>query len=186
MFPIFAGGLGSELMTLHTEAAGFKSAAYATSTKKTYSSMQLAYLRFCAYFGLRSVPAAPTTVVLYVTFLVRTLKPSSLSGYLNIIRLMHAEVGLPNPLVNWELDMVRRGILRCLGQPPKQKLAITLKILQDMHSHLDMSASAMRAFWAACLVAFYAFLRKSSLLPKDTKRDGHYLCLGDVAFSEEA
>ena len=147
--------------------------------------MQLTYLRFCMYFGLRHVPADTSTVLLYTTFLARSLKPSSIPGYLNVVKLMHSELGFPDPLKNWELSMVRRGIQRTLGEPPKQKLAITPDVLRAMFACLDLTKSLPRAFWAASLVAFYAFLRKSSLLPKNSTRDEKYLCIRDVTFQPE-
>lgn len=177
--------MDSELLTLRSEAAIFKSAAYAESTKKTYASMRLAYLRLCAYFGFQPVPASSSTVVLYVTFLARSLKPTSLPGYLNIVRLMHCELGLTNPLDNCDVRWVRTGIQRRLGQPPKQKLAITPTILHDMYLQLDLSDSYVLAFWAACLVGFFAFLRKSSLLPKDKTKTAHCLCIGDIGFRKD-
>ena len=36
-----------------------------------------------------------------------------------------------------------------------------------MRRHLDLSLGEDACFWFACLVAFYGFLRKSSLLPKN-------------------
>ena len=153
--------------------------------RKTYSSQQLAYLRFCVHFGLRPVPAERYTMIIYTAFLARSLKPTSIPSYLNVVRLMHAEARLPSPLEDWELGMVRRGIARTLGCPPKQKLAITLDILLAMHARIDFSLPILRAFWAACLVAFYAFLRKSSLVPKGSTRDGLYLCTRDVVFDNE-
>lgn len=144
--------------------------------------MQRAFLRFCIYFGFQPTPAERQTVLLYTVFLARSLKPASIPGYLNVVRLMHSELGLPNPLKDWELTMVRSGIQRTLGRPPKQKLAITPDILLAMHAQLDFDSSFLCSFWAACLVAFYAFLRKSSLLPKGTQRDQHYLCYRDVKF----
>ena len=60
--------------------------------------MRLAYMRFCVHFGRRYVPADPITVVTYAVFLCRSLKPSSIPSYLNIIRLIHLDAGYPDPL----------------------------------------------------------------------------------------
>ena len=144
--------------------------------------MQLAYLRFCVYFGFSPVPAERQTLILYTAFLARSLSPASIPGYLNVVRLMHCELGLLNPLKDWELDLVRKGIQRKLGRPPKQKLAITPEILLQIYAQLDFNSSFLCAFWAACLVAFYAFLRKSSLLPAGARRDQRYLCRKDIVF----
>ena len=131
--------------------------------------MRTQFLCFCLYFGRCPVPATKETVIGYMVFLARTLNPSSIPSYMNIIKLLHDETGLPNPLAIWELTMVKRGINRCLGRPPRQKLPITLEILTRIHDTLALSTNSALAFWAACLIAFFGFLRKSTLLPKSSK-----------------
>ncbi len=83
---------------------------------------------------------------------------------------MHEEYGLQNPLDNWELKAVKRGILRQLGKPPQQKLPITIEILSDIQKTLDYTKPITNAFWAACLIVFFGFLRKSTLLPKSSSK----------------
>ena len=61
--------------------------------------------------------------------------------------------------------MVKRGISRQLGVPVKQKQPITPAILRKIHVLLDLSKPSDLAFWAAVVVGFLGFLRKSSLLP---------------------
>jgi len=100
---------------------------------------------------------------------------------MNVVRLMHMEVGLPNPTEGWELRMLLKGIQRKNGAPPKQKLPITLSVLRDLHKVIDVSSSFFIAFWAACIIGFYCFLRKSTLLPERiTTRGYRCLCMGDV------
>lgn len=67
---------------------------------------------------------------------------------------------------------LRRGIARALGSPPIQKLPITSDILFGIRSMLCFSLPQDIAFWAACLVAFFGLLRKSSLLPKSESDPG--------------
>lgn len=68
--------------------------------------------------------------------------------------------------------MVKRGIKRSLGSPPLQKLPITPEILLKIKQQLDFSLARDKAFWCACLLAFYSFLRKASLLPKSAHSPG--------------
>ena len=150
---------------LDQEIMAYKRAAYAESTKRTYKTHRDTYLRFCLYFGLRPVPAETLTICRYAVFLSRTLKPSSIACYLNIIRIMHEESGLPNPMENnWFLDMVKRGIHRLHGTPPVQKLPITLDILKDIFHRLDMRLLSMYcSFCHICLkVDFVKQVCKSS------------------------
>lgn len=146
--------------------------------------MVKAYLRFCLFFKRSPVPADNHTVLAYATFLARSLSPNSIPAYLNIIKLMHMEKGYPSPLRNWELNAVTRGIQRRLGSPPKQKLPITIDLLTKIHAQLDLHLSEHKAFWAACVIAFFAFLRKSTLLPKSASSKEKALCIKDVSLNE--
>ena len=153
------------LSGLRTEARKFRGAALAETTKRAYKSQLNAYLKFCFNFSLIPAPATQETLNLYTAFLARTLSPSSIPAYLNVVRLLHLESGFANPIAgNWELMTMQKGIARLLGKPPRQKLPITVHILLDLHrtltnSHIDL------AFWAACLIAFLGFFRKASLIP---------------------
>ena len=48
--------------------------------------------------------------------------------------------------------------------PPKQKLPITVSMLSKIRNQLNLEIPSDVCFWAACLIAFYGFLRKSTLL----------------------
>lgn len=157
---------------------------YAESTKSTYKSCLNAYLRFCLYFGRCPVPADNGTVVNYMVFLARSLKPSSIPTYMNIVRLLHLDAGLVNPLDSWEFTCIKRGIQRCLGTPPKQKLPITPQLLYKLKSTLSNSTMD-KAFWCACLIAFFGFFRKSTLLPKSYSNIKHCLLVKDVTFDTD-
>ena len=61
--------------------------------------------------------------------------------------------------------MVLRGIKRQSGRPINQKLPITPIVLRDIRKQLNLEHSPDITFWAACLVAFFSFFRKSNLFP---------------------
>jgi hypothetical protein len=148
------------------EAELFKRQALAESTKSTYRSQLNAFLRFCLYFGRPFLPSDQITLKCYVAFLARSLNPSSIGGYLNVIRILHVNAGLPNPLKdNWEVTMIRRGVTRKLGRPPVQKMPITFEILLSLYDVLYLKRASDLAFWPAALVCFYGLLRKNTLLP---------------------
>lgn len=79
-----------------------------------------------------------------------------------------------------------RGIKRCIGAPVKRKLPITGDILLQMYSKLDLSISMHATFWAAAIVAFFSFLRKSSILPKDVSsfNKNYHLNRSSVSFTD--
>jgi hypothetical protein len=148
------------------EAKVFKSFAFASSTKKAYRTHMITFLRFCIYYGVAPVPVEQSTMACYVAHLARTMAPSSINIYLNIIRIMHEESGLVNPLKeNYEVMMIKRGVNRVKGCPPKQKAPVTVDILIDLFQGLDLSKNSEKAFHCALLVGFFGFLRKASLFP---------------------
>ena len=100
-----------------------------------------------------------------MAFLARSLNPNSLPGYLNVIRILHLSAGLPNPLEgNWEINMLKRAFSRTKGVPPVQKLPITVAMLRKIREFLSFTSPADLCFWAALVLGFYGFLRKSTLL----------------------
>jgi hypothetical protein len=185
---IFAGGMESGLDALKREARSFKSVALAESTKRSYRSHLNTYLRFCFYYGLCPVPAIQATLSCYVAHLARTHAPQSIAVYLNIIRILHVEAGFDNPLLlNYELSMIRRGVSRVKGVPPRQKAPMTIAILLRLFKTVNFAEPSEQAFWAALILGFFGLLRKSSLLPASgsipankrlNRSDVSRLCLG--------
>jgi len=99
--------------------------------------------------GYTPIPLHPQHLLQYTAFLARSLKPSTIRCYLNIIGLLHKEFGLPNPLLNnWQLSSLLTGIKRTLGTPPTQKLPITIDLLKQLQTQLDLNTSLDGSFWA--------------------------------------
>lgn len=120
--------------------------------------------------GYPPIPAEPTHICQYAAFLARSLKPSSIPNYLNIISILHKEFNLPNPLTNnWPLQSLLTGIKRVKGEPPSQKLPITPEILHLIYTKLNLRSSFDASFWAICLVSFFGMLRKSHLLASSSR-----------------
>ena len=173
---------------LDAEVYTYRQATYADSTKKTYRSHLRVYLRFCLYFGYTILPASTKTLVRYIIFLARNHVPSSVRQYLNVIRLLHIEQGLPNPLEdNFPVRSVLKGVDRLRGSPPKRKLPITPELLIAFHGMLDMANDFDFVFFCACLIAFFTFFRKSTLLSQSLKvhDKNRNLCRSDARICAE-
>ena len=138
----------------------------------SYKSQLRAYLRFCLFFGYTPVPCRAIHLLRYIVFLARTLSTRSIPNYLNVVRLLHLQYGYPNPLEDplfkHQKTLLMRGIKRINGERVTQKLPITPDVLHKMQCHLHLDSSFDATFWAACLVAFFSFFRKSNLLPPST------------------
>ena len=150
----------------------YRSHAFAQSTTATYKSQLRAYLRFCLFFGYPPVPCQALHLLRYIVFLARTLSTNSIPNYLNVVRLLHFQFGCPNPLeeplFKHQKTLLLRGIKRINGASISQKLPITPDVLYKILAVLNLNSSIDATFWAACLVAFFSFFRKSNLLPAST------------------
>ena len=73
--------------------------------------------------GYTPVPVHPPHLLQYAAFLARSLKPSSIRTYLNIIGILHKEFWVPHPLLNnWPFKSLLIGIKCAVGTPPNQKI----------------------------------------------------------------
>lgn len=116
--------------------------------------------------GYCAVPASSATICRYAAMLARSHKYSSISQYLNVIRILHLEWGLPDPLKdNYPLSSLMKGIRRALASPVCRKKPITPNLLLHILSTLDVSQSLDSCIWAAALLMFGAMLRRSNVLP---------------------
>ena len=101
----------------------------------------------------------------YTAILSNSLSYTSISAYLNIIRLIHLESGFPNPLEDYQLKALLKGTRRDLGHIVTPKLPITPSILIRIYPLLDMGAPLDLFFWASTLMGFFGMLRKANLFP---------------------
>lgn len=85
---------------LQEEIYFYRSHTFSVNTKATYSTHRKNYFRFCKRMGYPPFPSQTAHICQYAAFLARSLKPSSIPNYLNIIGILHKEVNLPNPLTS--------------------------------------------------------------------------------------
>ncbi len=146
----------------------YRQSAFASSTKQVYRTQIKRYVQFCQFYGYAQVPASDVTLCRYVAYLAGSLKPQSIRQYLNAVRIFHLESGFENPLSgNWSIHTVIKGVSRVKGDGVNRKLPVTIDILYKVYETLNLSNSQQSTFWAACLVAFFGMMRKSSLFPRN-------------------
>ncbi|XP_066928222.1 uncharacterized protein [Clytia hemisphaerica] len=125
----------------------YREATYATNTRKAYRTHRKVYLQFCNMLDLPPAPAKCVHLCMYAAYLARFLLPQSVCIYLNIVGLLHREMGFPNPLLdNFFLSSVLKGIKRSKGVPPVPKLPITVEILSFIHSQINLRDTVI--FWS--------------------------------------
>lgn len=148
----------------------YLSASLALSTQSSYNSAARSFIQFALNYHRLGpdgslLPASEETLMLFATFLAYTLRPQSIKVYLFGVRNLHLEHGFSDPLVDTlQLRRLLRGIKRLKGSRTDTRLPITPSLLRTFHSFLLPSSYDHTIFWAAMLVAFFAFLRSSELL----------------------
>ena len=126
------------------------------------------YTKFCQELNIAPLPLSQSDLARYIAYLASRLSYSSIKQYVNIIRIMHLEAGLPSPLgASWHVKSTLMGCKRILGDSPRPKLPITVALLKSLFLKLDLTQPMHVVFWAACLVAFFSFLRKSNILAQN-------------------
>ena len=104
------------ISALDSEVAKFRTIAFAASTRRTYSSQQAMYLRFCSCMDIKPVPVSSVNLGRYVAFLASKLCFSSIRQYLNMVRIMHLELGYGSPLSeNFWFDFCFTALRHILG-----------------------------------------------------------------------
>ncbi|MES9879856.1 MAG: hypothetical protein ABW185_03145 [Sedimenticola sp.] len=174
--------------SLDQEVGIYRSHTFAASTAKTYASQRAMFIKFCSQLNIAPVPLSQADLGRYIAFLSQRLTFASVRQYLNVVRLFHLEAGLHNPLDNnWYVASILKGVRRVKGDSSNPKLPITIDLLKVMFQRLDFHVSLDRSFWAACLVGFFSFFRKSNLLvpSHDLFDPARHLCASDAEFTSQ-
>ena len=156
------------LSQLDERAKIVSAAAYADSTLSTRRSQWRVYLRFCSSYGLVPIPAQPQTIVRFLIHLSTYCKYCSIINYLSAINVLHRHFGHSVTFQDvFTIKLVTRGLRRILGDAQEQKLPITPDILKRIRPLLSTDVDS--GYWAAILIGFYTFFRKSNLVPKSAQ-----------------
>ena len=89
---------------------------------------------------------------------------SSIRNYISGVKALHTLLALPFPATGSELRLVLGGIQRLKSRPPRQASLITLSLLKDIFSLLDLTQPTDSVFGCLFLMAFYILARKSNLM----------------------
>ena len=94
------------------------------------------------------------------------MKYSSIVNYLDGIRWLHVMFDYPPPpLSHCHVQLTLRGLKRLLSASVQRKLPITPSILLALRNVMDFSLPLHCALWAAFLLGFFSFFRKSNITP---------------------
>lgn len=176
--------------------ANLWNSAIAQSTSESYRTGLNCFLRFASlslvsYAGLPDL--TEDLLIYFVTHChsVLRLRFSTIKLYLCGIRFAYLQAGKYSPLADTDqhkllrLSTICRAIRKQQGQATKPRLPITYHILQQIVTLLRsgvFSPFLCLMFEAACLVAFYGFLRCGEFTVKHSFDPAFNLCIGDISF----
>lgn len=165
-----------QLVPLAEQARTFAVAARAERTRDAYRQQWSAFEAFCQVHGLRSMPAAPSTVAMYLSArAAEGRKVATLAQALAAISQAHQLAGHTSPRSSTAVRETFKGIRRTLGSAPAQKAPLLASQLRAIAAELPETLGAQRDR-ALLLVGFAGAFRRSELVALD---------VSDCAFSTE-
>ena len=162
--------------------------SYAVSTQRAYSTHRNNYLEFCEKIKCNAVPVTTENLCRYAAYLGRTKSFASVQQYLNIIRVVHLEMGFANPLKdNFALKSVLAGLKRGKGAGQTFKLPLNPLDLLNIRKHLVLSRIADSQIWAVILCCFYGLFRVSNVaqIHKMGKADPKVIRRQDLTITQQ-
>lgn len=146
-------------------AAGqYLEAARANATRRAYEADWRDYESWCKQHDLRTLPAEPTTIALYLSALAtQGRKSATIVRRLTSINIAHKRHGLPSPSANQPLiSETLQGIRRTLGTRQTVKLPVDLEMIRRAIAAARGTLAASRDR-AILLVGFAGGMRRSEI-----------------------
>jgi integrase len=155
-----------ELEALQEEAHHYGERSRAANTIRGYRSDWRIFTAWCAEHELTPMPAAPATVVLFLTDSARTLKPGTLRRRLSSIAVAHELAGHVSPTIDPVVKTTWKGIRRTLGTGQRGKDPI---LTDDLRTIVCLLPTLMAGVRDRCLLllGFASALRRSELVGLD-------------------
>ena len=158
------GTLDARLQETARRARAYFESARAPATVRAYASDLADFETWCNIEagGLRTMPASPETVALYIADTAgRGLKTSTISRRLTAISVLHKASGLPSPALDERVKDVFKGIRREHGSPAKGAAPLLTPTIKRMilvaRENAETAAQRKAALRdAALLLAGYA------------------------------
>ena len=123
---------GVALEALIARANDYVEAGRAPNTRKAYRADWAEFTSWAQHRGLETLPAAPTTVALYLTDLAEVAKTSTVERRLASIAFAHRAAGQLSPTDDATVKAVWAGIRRVHGTAEDQAAPISIPLLRRM------------------------------------------------------
>ena len=148
----------------------YAACAVAPNTRRTYTAGEQRFLDYCHLCHWQPYPATDFMLSCFCAFLARSVRPGTISVYLQAVRNAHIEQGLEDPLVDsWLLKRVLKGVQRCHGtETVKPRLPITMPVLRRLIAACcqcsAMSEHDRCLYQSVLTLAFFGFLRCAEIV----------------------
>ena len=160
------------LVNLQSLVARLINLAHATSTQKNIVAHIRSYQTFCELRAIQPFPINVESITIYIAYLVAQKRAyGTVLNHISSLKHAHRLAGYE---LTWSSDyhfqLLLRGVKRFLGQAVSRKSPMTPSILHGAFDLFNFRIPLHAAMWALFLVAFFTFLRKSNLVPDNTRQ----------------
>ena len=159
--------------------------AYRPKTRAAHLSHLRLFLQFSLYTSSPFPPSSPTPVLAFIEFLqFNGLSPPSISAYIHSLRSKFKSLNIPSaPLHHHSVLLSLRSL--ALNVPHTRRVKGIFDIT-SIHSiiHLSSQLPLGYIYTPLFLLAFFAFLRLSNLVPPSVSSFDPlvHLCRGDIVY----
>ena len=177
-----------DLDNLKISAANRQKGAARPGTWRNRQHHFVTYLAFCSHFRLQDIPAAPSTLILFMEFLLRSYRnPKSATNALASIRFLHQVRGASiASFHDFSLSQTLRALPRTVRHVPAPALPCHPSVLSALCSTAATDGPRGIVFRALCTLAFSTLARLSSLVPDKLPFDSsRYPVIADLAPARE-
>ncbi|GMA48794.1 integrase [Alicyclobacillus contaminans] len=159
----------TQMEQLVTRANAYVLRSKARNTIRAYQSDWQAFSGWCEARGLCPLPAEPTTLALYLSYMAdQGRRASTIGRHMISIGLAHKAKGHPSPLTNETVKSVWRGIRNTIGVAPNAKLPVLVEDLRRMLNQAPDDLLGLRDR-ALLLIGFTGAFRRSELVSLDVE-----------------
>lgn len=152
---------------LREEAATLAKESRAKATLMAYESDMRAFSQWCVERGFESLPAAPETVSLYVTWRSTRSKPATIQRVLAGISVVHKIAGYESPTSHAAVRAVVSGVRRRLSPQQNQKTAVDIEQLRCLVNAANRTSPKGIRDQLVLLLGFTSAMRRSELVNLD-------------------
>ncbi len=152
-------------------ARSYAAASKAPNTVRAYRSDLADFEDWCAGQGVRTLPATPAAIALYLTALAQAgAKASTLQRRVSALSQAHQLAGhVPSPTSDPVVRATMAGIRRAHGTAPAQKTALLTGELRQLLASTDPTSLAGARDRALLLLGFAGGFRRSELVSLDVE-----------------